>query len=205
MNANCTTEKKKARKVKARDVERMGSEVILRSQSAPTGLQTGFVPSSSMNSIPVNELVRENPGPSLDNIDLEALLAIRGGDSCNSSNSFLQQSDKPTEDDLLLEDPDFNLDLGRDYLGLAEEDLREMELKIEDANYYFNYGDNPDDVVNIAGEYKNKDGSVKEPFIITVLKRQENAKFRGVIRTKTVRDLSLYLSLKITNTIAGRP
>jgi len=126
-------------------------------------------------------------GPSLDNIDLAALLAIRGDD--NSGGGFVQQTDKPGEEDLLLEDSDFNLDLGRDYTGLTEEDMKEMDLKIEDPNYYFNYGENPDDVVNIAGEYRNKDGTVRETFIITILKNPDNSKFRGLIRTKTVRNI----------------
>lgn len=99
------------------------------------------------------ELTRENSkaelkpshassGPSLDNIDLAALLSIRGEEASGNAFGFAQ-SDKPGEDDLLEEDPDFNLDLGRDYIqSQQEDDVTEVaDLRIEDDNYLFNYGD----------------------------------------------------------------
>lgn len=99
------------------------------------------------------DLVRENSktelksthassGPSLDNIDLAALLSIRGEEHSGNAFGFVQ-SDKPGDDDLLEEDPDFNLDLGRDYVQSQQDDDvgESADLRIEDDNYLFNYGE----------------------------------------------------------------
>jgi hypothetical protein len=146
--------KKKRREQKKRNskvsIKESGSSNSLNCDSVPPAVDpnTLSVPAPRGGSAPdtTTSTVRQSvssafTGPSIDNIDLSSLLSIRENDSAGAALSFVQ-SDKPGEEDLLLEDVDFNLDLGRDYITLQDDEFGDMvDLRIEDDNFVFHYGE----------------------------------------------------------------
>lgn len=124
-------------------------------------------------------------GPSIDNVDVAALLNIHGDEADASGPMKL---DKPEEGDIVMNNDDFYFEIGKnEFFKRTETRERELvDLRIEDDKYVFDYGDTSQvdkNVLNIVGLART--GIQDEPLVISVVTTVERAKFRGIIRTKT--------------------